>query len=84
MSTVGSFYLANGVKSDFKMTETNPSRNWKWAGPFLWLMVLPLEHPVPHDRVPDGIVFEERADGLSVLDSHGRREGANGVAGKKG
>jgi hypothetical protein len=48
------------------------------------LTVLPLERPVPHDRVPDGIVFEERADGLSILDSHGRRGGANGVAGKKG
>ena len=39
LSTVGSFRLANGLKSDFKMTEINPSRNWKWAGPFLWLVV---------------------------------------------
>ena len=37
--TAGSFHLANGVKSAFKMTEINPSRNWKWVGPFLWLMV---------------------------------------------
>ncbi len=39
LSTVGSFRLANGVKSDFKMTEINPPRNWKWVGPFLWLVV---------------------------------------------
>ena len=38
-NTVGSFRLANGVKSDFKMIEINPLRNWKWVGPFLWLMV---------------------------------------------
>ena len=35
----GSFHLANGVKSDFKMIEINPSRNWDWVGPFLWLTV---------------------------------------------
>ncbi len=39
LGTVGRFRLANGVKSDFKLTEINPRRNWKWAGPFLWLMV---------------------------------------------
>lgn len=35
----GRFVLANGVKSTFVMTEYNPHRNWKWAGPFLWLRV---------------------------------------------
>jgi hypothetical protein len=39
LSTVGSFRLANGVKSDFKMTEINPFQNWKWVGQFLWLVV---------------------------------------------
>lgn len=39
LSTVGSFRLTNGVKSDFKMTEINPFRNWKWVGTFLWLVV---------------------------------------------
>jgi hypothetical protein len=38
-NTVGSFRLANGVKSDFKMIEINELRNWKWVGPFLWLRV---------------------------------------------
>jgi Polyketide cyclase / dehydrase and lipid transport len=39
LSTVGSFRLANGVKSHFKMTEINPFQNWKWVGAFLWLVV---------------------------------------------
>ncbi len=39
LSTVGSFRLVNGVKSDFKMTEINPFQNWKWIGPFLWLVI---------------------------------------------
>jgi Polyketide cyclase / dehydrase and lipid transport len=39
LSTVGSFRLVNGIKSDFKMTEINPFRNWKWVGQFLWLVV---------------------------------------------
>jgi hypothetical protein len=39
LSTVGRFQLANGIKSDFKMTELNPFRNWKWIGPVLWLVV---------------------------------------------
>ena len=39
LSTVGSFRLPNGVKSDFKVTEINPSQNWKWVGTFLWLVV---------------------------------------------
>jgi len=38
-NTVGSFRLAGGVKSDFKMVEVNALRNWKWVGPFLWLVV---------------------------------------------
>src|SRR6185369_5567204 len=39
LDTVGRFRLANHVKSDFKMTEINPYRNWKWVGAFLWLIV---------------------------------------------
>ena len=35
----GVIHLANGLKSTFRMTEFNPYRNWKWAGPFLWLSV---------------------------------------------
>ena len=31
--------LRNGMTSTFRMTEWNPGRNWKWAGPFLWLRV---------------------------------------------
>jgi len=39
LSTVGSFRLAGGVNSEFKMIELNPFQNWKWVGPFLWLVV---------------------------------------------
>jgi len=35
----GVIHLANGMKSMFRMTEFNPGRNWKWAGPFLWLTI---------------------------------------------
>ena len=35
----GIFHLANGIKSEFRMTEMNPPHNWKWAGPFLWLTI---------------------------------------------
>jgi hypothetical protein len=37
--TLGIFHLATGLRSDFKMSELNQHRNWKWVGPFLWLMV---------------------------------------------
>src|SRR5262245_26378101 len=39
LKTVGRFRLANGIRSEFKMTELNPSQNWKWVGRFLWLVV---------------------------------------------
>jgi len=35
----GMIYLRNGVRSDFRITEFNLHRNWKWVGPFLWLTV---------------------------------------------
>jgi hypothetical protein len=35
----GVIHLANGIRSTFRMTEFNPGRNWKWAGPFLWLTI---------------------------------------------
>ena len=35
----GTFHLKNGIKSQFRMTEINSPRNWKWVGPFLWLTV---------------------------------------------
>jgi len=39
LSTVGRFRLASRVNSDFRMIELNPFQNWKWVGPFLWLVV---------------------------------------------
>lgn len=35
----GVIHLANGMKSEFHMTEFNPYHNWKWVGPFLWLTI---------------------------------------------
>ena len=35
----GIIHLTSGIKSEFRMTELNVSRNWKWAGQFLWLTV---------------------------------------------
>jgi len=37
--SLGRFHLTNGLKPVFRMTEFNPSRNWKWVGGFLWLTV---------------------------------------------
>jgi len=37
--STGVIYLAGGITSAFRMTEFNPPRNWKWAGPFLWITV---------------------------------------------
>lgn len=38
-ASTGCIRLTNGIKSTFVMSEFNPPRNWKWAGPFLWLTV---------------------------------------------
>ena len=37
--STGTIHLNSGLTSTFEMTEFNPHRNWKWAGPFLWLTV---------------------------------------------
>jgi len=31
--------LANGLRSTYQMIEFHSLRNWKWAGPFLWLRI---------------------------------------------
>ena len=38
--SAGRIHLVNGMKPTFRMTEFNPPRNWKWAGPFLWASVI--------------------------------------------
>lgn len=35
----GAILLTNGIRSTFRMEEHNAGRNWKWAGPFLWITV---------------------------------------------
>jgi hypothetical protein len=37
--STGVIHLANGMHSAFRVTEFNPPRSWKWAGPFLWVTV---------------------------------------------
>ena len=37
--SVGTLLLTNGIRSTFRMEQLNPGRNWKWAGPFLWITV---------------------------------------------
>lgn len=35
----GVIQLTNGIRTTFQMEELNPGRNWRWRGPFLWLVV---------------------------------------------
>ena len=37
--TSGTIRLTNGIRSTFRMEELRPKASWKWAGPFLWIMV---------------------------------------------
>lgn len=37
--TEGDIRLKNGIRSTFRMDELNRGVNWKWSGPFLWMMV---------------------------------------------
>lgn len=37
--STGVIRLANGLSPTFRVTEFNPPRSWKWAGPFLWCLV---------------------------------------------
>jgi hypothetical protein len=37
--SAGRIHLTNGIQSTFHVTDFNAYRNWKWAGPFLWLTV---------------------------------------------
>ncbi len=39
LNSQGVFLLKNGIKTQFRMTEINPKRNWKWVGRFLWLTI---------------------------------------------
>lgn len=35
----GTFRLAGGVTSTFRMVEFDPPRRWRWVGPLLWLRI---------------------------------------------
>ncbi|MCI0694143.1 SRPBCC family protein [candidate division KSB1 bacterium] len=65
-STRGKFHLANGIKSEFRMTELNPPHNWKWAGPFLWLRI-EYDHCFEAiDRQRAKLTWIVRAEGVGV------------------
>ena len=38
-ASAGTIVLRNGIRSVFRMTEFDPPRSWKWAGPFLGLTI---------------------------------------------
>lgn len=38
--SAGVIHLTNGMRPVFRVTEFNPSRNWKWGGAFLWVTVI--------------------------------------------
>ena len=66
LATVGRFRLTNGVKSAFKMTEINPFQNWKWVGPFLWLVV---HYDHQFERIEERrtkLIWSVSADGFAV------------------
>jgi hypothetical protein len=39
LESEGTIQLNNGIRSTFRVEELTPGRNWKWAGPFLWMTV---------------------------------------------
>jgi hypothetical protein len=66
IATVGSFRLANGINSDFRMTNLNPQRNWQWVGPFLWLTVYYDHQFVPVDEWRTKLIWIVAAEGVGV------------------
>lgn len=65
-STRGKFQLANGIKSEFRMTELNPPYNWKWVGPFLWLHIEYDHRFEAIDRQSTKLTWMVRAEGVGV------------------
>ncbi len=37
--SVGALVLTSGIRSTFRIEELTPGKNWRWAGPFLWITV---------------------------------------------
>jgi hypothetical protein len=65
-STRGKFHLANGIKSEFRMTELKPPHNWKWVGPFLWLRIEYDHRFEAIDRQRTKLTWIVRAEGVGV------------------
>lgn len=62
----GTIRLSNGVRSTFRMEELDEHRNWKWAGPFLWLLVHYDHRFRPVGPAQTEIRFTLDADGFGV------------------
>ena len=65
----GTIQLTNGIRSTFRMEELNPGINWRWAGPFLWLIVH-YDHQfrrVGPEESEIGFVLDGQGFGVSVL-----------------
>ena len=62
----GVIHLANGMKSEFHMTEFDPYRNWKWVGPFLWLTIHYDHRFVSLSESQTNVRFVVEASGLGV------------------
>jgi hypothetical protein len=65
----GVIHLSRWLKPEFRMTEFDLPRNWKWASPFLWLTVI-YDHQfealdAAHTRLT--WVIEAQGFGASVL-----------------
>jgi hypothetical protein len=62
----GTFRLAGGVTSTFRMEEFDPPRRWRWVGPFLWLRI---DYDHLFEAVDAGrtrLTWIVRADGVAV------------------
>jgi hypothetical protein len=59
----GAIQLTNGIRSTFRVEELNARRNWRWVGPFLWLVV--------HYDHQFRVIGSEETEVAFVLDGEG-------------
>jgi hypothetical protein len=62
----GVIRLKGGIRSTFRMTELDPPRSWKWAGPFLWVTVHYDHRFEPAGERRTRLVFVVEAEGLGA------------------
>jgi len=67
--SAGALVLTNGIQSTFRMEELNAGANWKWAGPFLWIIVH-YDHQFTHagrGETEIGFVLDGEGFGVGVF-----------------